>query len=91
MKAKKSSPKSIRFNIKHFEEGMSKGSFESAQEMVDFLIKNYVEGENVKLNVSKTKETIVHKSVQNDTIKSKVDKELNSWERLRNKKLGIKQ
>ena len=67
MKAKKSSPKSIRFNIKHFDEGMLKGGFESAQEMVDFLLKNYVDGEHVKLNVLKTKETIVQKSVQTVT------------------------
>lgn len=54
MKARKSSPKSIRFNIKDFELGISKGDFESAQDMVDFLLKNYVQGEDVKLNVQKT-------------------------------------
>ena len=64
MKAKKSSPKSIRFNVKYFDEAMSKGGFESAQEMVDILLKNYVDGEDVKFNVSKTEEPIVQKSVQ---------------------------
>ena len=54
MKAKKSSPKSIRFNIKDFQEGMFKGDFESAQEMVDYLLKSYVNGEDVKFNVQKT-------------------------------------
>lgn len=54
MKAKKSSPKSIRFNVKDFEEGISKGGFESAQDMVDFLLKNYINGEDVKFNVQKT-------------------------------------
>lgn len=44
MKAKKSSPKSIRFNIKDFEKAMEKGGFESAQDMVDFLLRNYAEG-----------------------------------------------
>lgn len=67
MKARKSSPKSIRFNINHFDEGMSKGGFESAQEMIDFLLKNYVDGEDVKLNVLKTKEPVVQKSVQKVT------------------------
>jgi hypothetical protein len=68
MKAKKSSPKSIRFNVKDFELGMSKGKFESAQEMVDFLLKNYVDGEDVNLNAQKT----VHETVQKVT-KSKKD------------------
>ena len=54
MKAKKSSPKSIRFNIKDFQEGMFKGDFESAQEMVDYLLKSYVNGEDVKFNVQET-------------------------------------
>jgi len=42
MKARKSLPKSIRFNIKDFDAGMLKGKFESAQDMVDCLLKNYV-------------------------------------------------
>lgn len=67
MKAKKSSPKSIRFNINHFDEGMSKGGFESAQEMVDFLLKNYVEGEDVQFIKQKTGQIDVQKSVQQVT------------------------
>lgn len=46
MKAKKSSPKSIRFNIEDFEKGMRKGKFESAQDMVDSLLRNYVDGKS---------------------------------------------
>lgn len=64
MKARKSSPKSIRFNIKDFELGMSKGGFESAQEMVDFLLKNYINEENVQFIKQKTGQIDVQKSVQ---------------------------
>ena len=67
MKAKKSSPKSIRFNVKDFELGMSKGKFESAQEMVDFLLKNYVDGEDVQFIKQKTGQIDVQKSVQQVT------------------------
>jgi hypothetical protein len=67
MKAKKTSPKSIRFNINDFEAGMLKGNFESAQEMVDFLLKNYLEGENVQFIKQKTGQIDVQKSVQNVT------------------------
>jgi len=67
MKAKKTSPKSIRFNINDFEAGMLKGNFESAQEMVDFLLKNYLDGENVKFIKQKTGQIDVQKSVQNVT------------------------
>ena len=74
MKAKKSSPKSIRFNISDFEEGMTKGKFQSAQEMVDFLLKNYVEEENVKLNVQKTIEQVTN--IQKSVIDVPVQKEL---------------
>ena len=67
MKAKKTSPRSIRFNINDFEAGMLKGNFESAQEMVDFLLENYVEGENVKLNAQKTVQETVQETVQKVT------------------------
>ena len=43
MKAKKSPPKSIRFNINDFNIVMEKGKFESAQELVDVLLSNYVQ------------------------------------------------
>ena len=43
MKARKSPPKSIRFNVRDFEAGMIKGKFESAQDMVDYLLKNYIQ------------------------------------------------
>ena len=78
MKAKKSSPKSIRFNIKHFEKIMSNGSFESAQEMVDFLLKNYVEGEDVKLNVQKTVQQVTN--IQKKVTDVPVQKELSKGE-----------
>jgi hypothetical protein len=64
MKAKKSSPKSIRFNIKDFEKAMEKGDFESAQDMVDFLLRNYVQ-ENSGSIVGKQKITSVAKIVTN--------------------------
>ena len=48
MKARKSLPKSIRFNIKDFDAGMLKGKFESAQDMVDCLLKNYVNSNSVQ-------------------------------------------
>jgi hypothetical protein len=78
MKAKKTSPRSIRFNINDFESGMLKGNFESAQELVDFLLKNYVEGENVKLDVQKT----VHKvtKIQRNKTDVPVQKEISMGE-----------
>lgn len=54
MKAKKMLPKSIRFNIKDFDRIMSVNRFESAQEMVDFLLSSYYSGENVKLVTPET-------------------------------------
>ena len=42
MKAKKTDPKSIRFNKKDLEIAMAKGNFESPQELVDCLLSNYV-------------------------------------------------
>ena len=78
MKAKKSSPKSIRFNINDFEEGMAKGKFESAQEMVDFLLKNYVQGENVKLNVQKTVQVVTN--IERNVRDVPVQKELSKSE-----------
>ena len=41
MKAKKTSPKSIRFNIKDLEAALVKSGLESTQELVDFLLKEY--------------------------------------------------
>lgn len=61
MKAKKTSPKSIRFNIKDFEIAMSKGSFESAQEMVDFLLNKYA-NPPVLIQGAIPKEQIKHKT-----------------------------
>ena len=58
------SPKSIRFNIKDFDAGMAKGGFESAQDMVDYLLRNYVQGEDVKLNAIKTGQDLPQKSVE---------------------------
>ncbi len=59
MKARKSSPKSIRFNINEFSIGMEIGKFESAQELVDVLLRNYVfynEKPKEKLNLPKEEE-----------------------------------
>ena len=55
MKAKKTDPKSIRFNIKDLEIAMSKGNFESPQELVDCLLSDYVR-EDVKYNIDIDKE-----------------------------------
>jgi hypothetical protein len=78
MKAKKSSPKSIRFNIKDFELGMLKGSFESAQEMVDVLLRNYVqEGvseANRKQPVTNNKKIVTNVPVQKELTKSEIFK-----------------
>ena len=63
MKAKKTSPKSIRFNIKNFEIAMTKGNFESAQEMVDFLLNEYA-------NSNKIIENIILKEPIKEKIKS---------------------
>jgi hypothetical protein len=55
MKARKSIPKSIRFNIKDFDAGMIKGKFESAQDMVDYLLKNYAQPQKMQTEqISKT-------------------------------------
>jgi hypothetical protein len=76
MKAKKSSPKSIRFNIKDFEAVMLKGSFESAQEMVDVLLKNYVQegdsGANRKQPVTNNKKIAVDAPVQKELSKGDI-------------------
>jgi hypothetical protein len=76
MKAKKSSPKSIRFNIKDFEASMLKGSFESAQEMVDVLLRNYVqEGgseANRKQPVTNNKKIAVDAPVQKELSKGEL-------------------
>lgn len=45
MKAKKTNPKSIRFNIKDLDAGISKSKLDSPQELVDFLLSNYVREE----------------------------------------------
>ena len=78
MKAKKSSPKSIRFNIKDFEVGMLKGSFESAQEMVDILLRNYVqEGgseSNRKQPVTNNKKIVTDAPVQKELSKAEMFK-----------------
>jgi hypothetical protein len=78
MKAKKSSPKSIRFNIKDFEVGMLKGSFESAQDMVDVLLKNYVqEGDSVanrKQPVTNNKKSVTDAPVQKELSKAEMFK-----------------
>jgi len=57
---------------------MSNGSFESAQEMVDFLLKNYVEGEDVKLNVQKTVQQVTN--IQKKVTDVPVQKELSKGE-----------
>jgi len=41
MKAKKTTPKSIRFNIENLEFALSKSALETPQELVDFLLSNY--------------------------------------------------
>ena len=76
MKAKKSSPKSIRFNINDFETAMEKGKFESAQEMVDILLKNYVQEGGFEIK-SRQQVTNITKVV------TKVDKELTKGEVLK--------
>ena len=73
MKAKKSSPKSIRFNIIDFDAAMLKGSFESAQEMVDFLLKDYIKNESVKLNALKNEQKIEHQK-QNVPVQKELSK-----------------
>jgi hypothetical protein len=76
MKAKKSSPKSIRFNINDFDIAMQKGKFESAQEMVDILLKNYVQEGGFEIK-SRQQVTNITKVV------TKVDKELTKGEVLK--------
>jgi hypothetical protein len=63
MKAKKSTPRSIRFNVSDFEKAMEKGKFESAQHMVDFLLRNYVDGKS-DATVLKQKITNVSKDTK---------------------------
>ena len=69
MKARKSSPKSIRFNVKDFEAGMLKGSFESAQEMVDVLLRSYVQEPIV---VTNNKKNVTSAPVQKDLSKGEM-------------------
>lgn len=73
MKAKKTNPKSVRLNIKDFEIGMKKGQFESVQDMIDFLLYNYVHGENVKLIAPKTEQNLSQISTKNETSLSKAE------------------
>lgn len=49
MKAKKTNPKSIRFNIKDLEQGLAKSGLDSIQELIDFLLKEYTNGSNIKI------------------------------------------
>jgi hypothetical protein len=65
MRARKSSPKSIRFNLNDFYIGMEIGKFESAQELVDVLLRDYVlsdEKPNAELNAYKEQNTTIVKS-----------------------------
>lgn len=74
MKAKKSSPKSIRFNIVHFNNAMKKGNFESAQELVDVLLRNYVESQlGLKTEQKLTKPEAVKQYVATNKELSKGD------------------
>ena len=41
MKAKKTHPKSIRFNLIDLNKGLSKSKLSSPQELVDFLLSDY--------------------------------------------------
>lgn len=45
MKAKKTNPKSIRFNRKDLEQGLGKSGLDSAQELIDILLREYVKDE----------------------------------------------
>lgn len=45
MKAKKTTPKSIRFNLKHLEIALVKSNLSTHQELVDFLLEEYVKEE----------------------------------------------
>jgi bifunctional ADP-heptose synthase (sugar kinase/adenylyltransferase) len=56
MKAKKTPPKSIRFNIKNLEVAMQKSNAESVQELVDLMLSDYVRGEIVKVKEIKKEE-----------------------------------
>lgn len=74
MKAKKSSPKSIRFNIVHFNNAMKKGNFESAQELVDVLLRNYVESQSSpKTDQKPTKPEEAKRAIATDKELSKGD------------------
>lgn len=75
MRARKSSPKSIRFNINDFNIGMQKGQFESAQEMVDVLLKNYIQ--------SKEGSQVVSNPKKQSTPITKLEKELSKGELLK--------
>jgi hypothetical protein len=75
MRARKSSPKSIRFNITDFNIGMEKGQFESAQELVDVLLKNYIQSKEGLQMVSTPK--------KQSTPMAKLEKELSKGELLK--------
>ena len=64
MKAKKTSPKSIRFNIKNLEIAMQKSNAESVQELVDLLLIDYVKGEIVKVKETKKEEKKEEQTVE---------------------------
>ena len=59
MKAKKTSPKSIRFNKKDLDISLHKSGLESIQELVDFLLNEYAKGINYPV------ESIISESVSN--------------------------
>lgn len=50
MKAKKTNPKSIRFNSRDLEQGLAKSGLESIQELVDFLLKEYTNKSEIKID-----------------------------------------
>tara|TARA_R110000868_G_scaffold36279_7_gene128960 strand:- start:8387 stop:8617 length:231 start_codon:yes stop_codon:yes gene_type:complete len=76
MEAKKTTPKSIRFNIIDLDIALNASGAQSVQQLVDFILSNYVKDSVV----------IIDRQVPDSLNKEP----LSSWEILRNKRLGIK-
>ena len=69
MKAKKTTPKSIRFNIENLELGLFKSKLQTPQELVDYLLESYCNnGEELEIkelvdaNIEKKEAPLVTKS-----------------------------
>lgn len=74
MKAKKTAPKSLRFNTSDLDIALQKSGFESAQQLVDFLLKEYVsekKNDSNKLSIKQDLQNIIATSTGSSFLNKK--------------------